>query len=445
MKKILLFIFLFVVFFNQIFALDTQQFEFLRPIVVRDDNNVKSQKNFNLVIDDLIYRHSKGQFLSDLRVIDENKKEIFFNLYKENSKTKVEINEKKISIVKIEKNKKSISYILDFGEQVKYHNKLKIDTSSPYFSRFYQVYSSGSLDGEYEKINLFDFKKNKIFKKPTQKNFLINYKFTNKRFLKIVLTGAEGELKINKFVFFDVKKTNKKGRTKEYDVEILNKVFYDDKMEFLLKMPNKNIPIDYLTFLIKNNNFSSQIEIFSSNNEKSKFSDKTQELKEGVSYWKKIYQGDFSREVYIDDIKLNINDNKQYYFVVIKNKKKQKKIDLIAVKAGRFIESIFLRNLDFSTNKYYLLYGNQFVFKPKYVQAPNSFTIEDKKIINLKSLDEIKNPEFNNKKKIKISLTQKILISFIIFFLLLFLWFVYKNYNENKNRDIDDVDYIEKI
>ncbi len=443
MKKFIILVLLFFSVINFIFAnsLDISEYKYFRNLLPQNNK----EGSFFINLNEDIYNKA-NHFLNDLRIVDEKNTEIQYSLQKHEDKQVEEKKEYKINILsKIEdKSQNEITYIIDFGENVTYHNVIRVDSKSVDFSRKVKIFGTDDLESDFLNINLDSEKDDKIISGPALSDFFINYKFNNYRFLKLIIYGKEGNFNVDSFSFLETKTQLIDGNKKEYDLQIIKNTKKEEETEILVSMFFDNLPIDYFIITAKQLSFSVPILIYSSNNKDAIFSKDKKNNEEFKDYWKLVYDGKFSKKIYDETNKIFFNDNKKYYLIIIKHEKDKELVDPFSVKGGRYLERLYLNNLDFNNHSYKLIYGNQSNFKPAYVNKNQSILSEQvQNELNLS--EEQENSFFEVKNKIKKNNKETIFYLIIFLFILFLFWIIYKIVKEHKNKDIDDNPYINKL
>ena len=215
--------------------------------------------NFSFKIDKDIYKNA-DQFFTDIRVVDESKKEIPYKIEKKRDIVETKNYQQKIDIV----SKKNNEYILDMGHAPKYFQDIKVVTNSVDFSRIVDVYGSNLQNSRYEKISKKQGDLISVAPGINDKN--IDFKYTNYRFIKLKFSGDEGNFVPEGFV---VERSEDKvipGEKKIFPLKIEKEDSLEKEQKMILEVPGENIPVDSFVIVSPEKDFSRRITIFSSNN-----------------------------------------------------------------------------------------------------------------------------------------------------------------------------------
>ena len=408
MFKVFLFLFLLPTFIFADFTISDYKFQ--KEILPSE----KQRGDFSFKVDSDIYKNG-NQFFSDIRIADQKNNEIPYLIEKKKDRQKREFSYEEIKIF----SQKNNTYILDLGNNRDYYDSIIVENNSKDFSRAVDVYGSNLENTRYEKLSLK--KDNLIFSDPTGNEKTIFFKFTEYRFIKLIFSGNEGNFKPNKFLI-----RNNKIENIFEEKEVLELKFSElssqnvQEQKFLIEIEKENIPIDFLSFIAGEKSFSRKIQIFSSNKKDARFLENGKRYNKNETYWKKVFDGDFSKKIYSENQEFKINDNKKYYLLVIKNED-DKKVSIKNILGTRFFDIVYINNLNFTNNIYNIFYGNVLAKKPKY-DIQNIRKDTNDVVLG----QEKNNPLYIEKNKLFKEETPIILYTLIIFIILILGWFTYK-------------------
>lgn len=441
-KKIILFLILIPCF---VFAdFEISEYEFYKEVFLPDCSEnkdgffikckQKNQGDFSFTIDSEIYKNS-NQFFYDLRVVDQGKKEVPFLVQKDIDKKIEKITEEEIKIV----SQKDNTYVLDLGNKERYYQKIKVSTDSKNFSRVVDVYGSNLADSRFEKIS--NDGGSRVFSGPSGDNNSISFKYTNYRFLKLVFSSNEGFFALNNFFIenMEVEKVSGSREEVKFVFEEINPE-NEKNQSFLITIEEKNLPVDYLSVITKDIDFSRSIQIFSSNRSDAKFLENGKRYNKNETYWKKIYSGEFSKEVDSDARAFKIKDNKKYYLVVIKNGD-DKKISIDEINIEKFSDIVYVNNLNFNNNSYKIFYGNKFAKNSTY--DVKNINKNKERILSLGR--ETKNIFYEEPKKDLMDENTYLIYIFIVLMVCILFWFVYKILKESGSKREKDDQFVNKL
>lgn len=122
------------------------------------------------------------------------------------------------------------------------------------------------------------------------------------------------------------------------------------------------------------------------------------------------------------------------------------KLNITGATATRFLDTVYVGNLDFVSNDYKVFYGNIFAKKPKYDMATLTRGEQKEKISQLTLSEESNNAVYIAPKE-KLGEERPYLIYVFIGMLVFILfWFVYKIMRETGNKDGGEkIDVIDKL
>ncbi|PID83142.1 hypothetical protein CSB11_02805 [Candidatus Campbellbacteria bacterium] len=402
----------------------------------------KQQGDFFFILDDQIYKHT-NDFLSDIRIVDGNKKQIPYKVQTKKGYTERFVKKTEISFKKLDQN----TYLLDFGEVPIGHWNLDVKTKSTGFRRVVDVYASDLPDSRFISLNI-DKKGDVITSAPDFVDKNILHKHTKQRYLKLVFNGSQGSIKVDGFV---IKKDEEKfiqGEVVEYPTTIqeYTNTQQEDILEYayLIDMQKEKLPLSYFVFDTDLKNYDRNITIYSSDNKNALIYDPKNKYSQDTPYWKEVYRGKLYKQIYTDKMRINLNgqrgDNKRYYLVVVQNDDNVQ-LNILKANAFGYLKKLYLSGLDFEKNKYFVYFGGKNGIVPKYDLT--GFTQNDLVELNLKSIQN----NLNFQKERKSIFTERPWIFYLAIFaiVLILFWFVYKIIKEVQNKDKENKDIINKI
>lgn len=259
MKKIFIFIFLFIIPVVCLADFSLEKWPFYKDIEI-----VKIGLN-SFSIDDEIFKNTQKD-LRDLRIIDSQNIEVPYKLLKSDIKFET----KKFSPKMLNKSytpKENSSVVLDFGENNQGINFLEIKTSSENFQTSVNVYGSDSV-GDWRvlanDIYIYDYtdRKGNMFSKRT----ILNFPESIYRYLKIEIIDNIGiPVKIDSVVGKMIKKEN----AKEFQKDVLfTKKRDKNNTEIMIDLGQEGIPHSKIVMGVGDKNFNRSLAVFASFNQK---------------------------------------------------------------------------------------------------------------------------------------------------------------------------------
>ncbi|EKE18794.1 MAG: hypothetical protein ACD_9C00236G0003 [uncultured bacterium] len=259
MKKVILMVIVFAGFAmvaQADFSLPKWQFQ-------KDISNVENGL-IELTLDNEVFANSTKN-LTDLRVIDENNREVPYKLIAAKSEEKKQEYRPKITNNSVVAGKYSMA-IMDLGEAGIITNSLAIKTSSENFQRNVIVY--GSSDGNNWNIlksdaSIYDY----TFRKGNAKsqNTQVSFPDSTFKFLKIEISDSENSpVKIDSIIVNQFIKKN----AKEFTLEPAFDITEDESQKIstlLVDLGQGGIPTNKILLSISDNNFNRGVVISSSN------------------------------------------------------------------------------------------------------------------------------------------------------------------------------------
>jgi hypothetical protein len=410
------------------------EYKYQKDLISSDDK----AGYFSFPVDEQIYEQG-NQFFSDFRVADKNNTEIPYFIKKESDFTQSKSHDKKLDII----SQSQGAYVLDMGKTPAYHNSIDVQTESFDFSRAVNAYGSHLPDARFEYLSL-NKRGDLLAVVPGNDDTSIDFKYTDYRYIKLVFAGEEGDFTP---VNFTVKKTEtwkEEGKKEEsfLQMEILDSLD-PKKQKVLFTTKGVNIPVDSLVLHTIDSDFSRNITLYSSNSKDAKILENNERYNKSQTYWKSLYKGNFYGQVYLEEQVFDVNDNKKYYLAVIDNGDNPQLV-IDGATATRFLDIVYVNDLDFTKNTYKVFYANTSALKPKY---DISVFQKNKKETSEADLEKQENNVLYTAPKEKLGEDKPYVIYiFIVTLAGILFWFVYKIMKEIKNKDDkEEVDIIEKL
>jgi hypothetical protein len=102
---------------------------------------------------------------------------------------------------------------------------------------------------------------------PAKNDLEISFKYTNYRFIKIVFSGNEGNLKVNNFYIKKINKTFKDGKKEEFNLKFEKLEGNNPKNEKILVINRgEKIPLESFIIKTRQGDFERGIKIYASDN-----------------------------------------------------------------------------------------------------------------------------------------------------------------------------------
>ncbi len=418
---------LILIFFPSIIMAEfvVSDFKYKKNII----NNSTETGLFSFVIDNEIYKNG-NQFFHDLRIVDKNNREIPYLIKKEFDQVNSKSINRNLKII----SKKNNIFILDMGKVPKYNKRISIITKSFDFSRIVDVYGSNLIDSRFENLTLAK-QGDLIAVVPGNNDKNIDFRFNNYRYIKLVFSGNEGSFVPLEFTVEEIEQEKILGKKEIFNLKINDISDENSKnQKIILESSGENIPIDSIILHSTERDFSRSIRIYSSNHKNAELLENNKRYDKNTNYWKNIYSGRFSERVYSKEQVFNINDNKKYYLIIINNKDNEN-LNITGATATRFLNIVYLDNLDFVNNYYRVFYGNIFAKKPNYDLSNINQKINIKNSTKVFLSEEKDNKDYvAPKEKLGMSAIHLIYM-FIGGLMLILVWFVYKVIRETENKD----------
>jgi hypothetical protein len=391
MNKIILSILLLPVL--SLASTNQENFEFFKDI-----KNVDGAGIYKIVLDKDIESKSKNYF-SDIRIYNAKNKEVKYIFRKE--RDEIQRNDRQVSLNFEEIGEQE--FIIDLGNDIKgeYLNNIMIGTNSRSFRVVADVYGADVKEGPYFKLNIDGKRGDLIYDTPIGRDFNLNFKYSNYKYLKIKFSGSSDDLLIQNF--FRIKEDSQYKEGKKMSVKIygINKFIDEEHQSILLDVKKDNLFFDDLKLSFNDKSFNRRYVLYASDDKNAEILKDHSRFNPKKHYWVKISSGNLIKEEYYDEVSLTLRSDKRYYRLDIDNTDNEN-LDFEYAVLSKFQNNIYFM-LNGDTENLRIFYGSPKVTSPKYDfkldydQIKNSKTVilaEEQKNENYK---KDKNNLFDNK------------------------------------------------
>jgi hypothetical protein len=368
------------------------------------------------------------KFLSDIRIFNKDGKEVGFILKKEKDRYKTSEKKIKLDIVR----KSGNVYIIDLKKDLKeddYLNNIFIETDSVDFRRLVDIQAADIKEGPYFNLNIQGKRGDLIYDLPEGRDFSIDFKYSNYKYLKLTFSGDEGDLKISNF--YRIKKeTIVEKAERDFVKAIVEKknIFDDNKQEIILDTGFKNVFFDNLELKFFDKKFKRRYILYSSDDKNSIILESNKRFDPKKNYWVKLSSGYLFKDSYTPNPKINLNNNKRYYRLDIFNEDNDS-LNFDSAVFEKIKKRIYFVPKE---NNLKIYYSSNRVDSPKYDLF---FKKEDYENTHKEKLTEEKKNEDYIVVKKNIFDDNKYLIYLLIGVVILILgFFVYKILRETNNK-----------
>jgi hypothetical protein len=369
-KKQLLLVLFFAIILKAAFSY--RNWEYKKPIAVADMEGIASAQ-----IDAETYNHSKED-LSDLRVVDDNGKEVPY---------KLEILESTKELKRFEPRLYNLSNIpneytefyLDMGENIEMINKLHMVTPDKNFRRKVEILGSDDNKRWFkirDDAHIFNFHTDDYMAALTD----LNFPDTKRRYLKIIIWNKqEKPLEIERCWVYQEEVT--KAQKEEYPFKIASRIENEEKKrtEIILDVVYNNIPRDEITLDFASPGYYRSVCVSASTD-----AENWRNLGSGV-----IYR--FNKENKNNVISLGETRERYLKILIYNQDDAPLKIDNISIKGNQQL-IYFPAEKD---KRYYLFYGNPDAIKPIYEFVKLLPHTESKKSVMVQLGKEQVNEDFS--------------------------------------------------
>jgi len=301
------------------------------------------------------------KFLSDIRIFDKDEKEIKYKIIKEKDVYTSE--EEKVDLEFSWLNKNDILINLGNNRKEEYLNKIFVKTNSRDFRKVVSVKGADIKAGPYFNLNIESKRGDLIYDVPEGTDLIIDFKYSNYKYLKLRFSGDEGDLNILGFYKRYKKNTLHEGekiRNKIFGVESSLK---DNDQKIIFDLKKDNLFFNQIKLLFEDKKFHRNFILYAADSINAELLDGRKRFDKNKSYWVKVDSGRLEKDEYSGPIKFNINNNKRFYRLDILNGDNQKLKFSFA-----FFEK-FKKKIYFEVNKdgpYALYYSSKNITSPKY-------------------------------------------------------------------------------
>lgn len=396
--------------------------------------------DFSFVVDEQIYEHG-DQFFSDLRVVNQNNAEIPYVVEKVFDRIDTETQDIELDIV----SQSNEVYVLDMGETPAYHQSVRVETESFDFSRVVDIYGSNLPDTRFEDLTL-NAQGDLVAVVPGNDDKSITFKYSNYRYIKLIFSGKEGDFVPTKFTtkYSETQKVEGVKKQISLDMESLESE-KPSQQTLLFTVEGINTPINSLVIHTAETDFDRDITLYVANDKNAQILADSQRYDKDRVYWKQVYHGSFSEKAYSEEQMFAASDNKKYYLAVIDNADNAQ-LNIAGATATQFLNTVNLKDLDFSVNNYKIFYGNIFATKPKYDTEIFNGKLEDSESVELSLSDQQDNLLYVAPQEKLTEDKPYMIYVFIVILIAILFWFVFKIIRETNNKDGgEEVDIIEKL